>query len=117
MKLVNMKIKKKSKKELKEMDIPMAYGDGDKWPYGLEVRFEKEQIEKLPILKKFDVGDRVYVYAEATVKGIRISERSNGHKDHYVELQLESINVEPKTKKKVSDMSPKEYKEMRMGGV
>jgi len=32
-----------------------------------------------------------------------------------VELQLEKVNVEPKTKK-IKEMSPSEYKEMRMGG-
>lgn len=112
-----MKIKQKSKKELKKMEQPVAYGEGGKWPYGLEIRFEKEQIEKLPILKKFDVGDKVYVYAEATVKAVRISETSNGNKNHSVELQLEKVMVEPKQKKKIKDMTPSEYKEMRLGGV
>jgi len=115
MKLVDMKIKRKSKKERKE-SMGICYGEDDRWPYGLQLRFEKEQIEKLPTLKKHEVGDKVYVYAEATVTAVRISERSDGDKDHSVELQVEKVMVEPK-KKSVKDMSPTEYKEMRMGGV
>ena len=110
-----MKIPKKSKKELIAMEMPTTYEDNDRWPYGLQLRFEKEQIKDLPKLAKFEVGDKVYVYAEATVTAVRISERQKGRNDHSVELQLEKVNVEPKTKK-IKEMSPSEYKEMRMGG-
>ena len=89
-----MKLKKKSKIGLKKLMEPMAYGGQDEWPYGLQLCFEKEQIEKLSNLKKLKVGDSVKVSAEGNVMSIRISERQDGSDNHSIEIQLKEVGVE-----------------------
>jgi hypothetical protein len=111
--LVDMKLPKRSKEEMKKDCMPCSTEDQDRWPYGLQLRFEKDQVAKLPILTKFKIGEKVMVMAEATVTSIRMSERQGGQEDHSVELQIEKISLEPKVKKAPEKMSLKEYKEFR----
>jgi len=89
-------------------------GSSERWPYGLVLRFEKEQIDKLPSLTNYEVGDKVMVTAEATVTAIRISERQDGESDHSVELQIKKIACEPAMDKPMEQMSPKEYRKARL---
>lgn len=98
MSLTSVKLKKKSKVELKKLMEPtMGYEGQEEWPYGLQLCFEKEEIEKLPSLKKLKVGDSVKVSAEGNVMSVRISERQVGSDDHSIRIQLKEIDVE-KTK-------------------
>ena len=119
MNLVDMKLPVKSKKEMKEYNQPIAVDNQDRWPYGLQLRFETEQVEKLPVLKTFKVGDKVVVLAEATVTEVRVSEIQNtvsgteAKTRHTIELQVEQVNCEAKVKKAPEKMSPKEYRSMR----
>ena len=46
MKLVDVKLLKKTEAELKTDCQPIGYGDEDRWPYGLRISFEKEQIQR-----------------------------------------------------------------------
>ena len=113
MKLVDMKLPKRSKKELENMEAPMGMNEQDRWPYGLQIRFEKEEIKKLPSIVDKQVGDKCVIYAEATITSVRQSERRDGSKDHTIEMQIEKIDVKPKITKALKDMNPKEYKEYR----
>ena len=117
MNLVNMLLPKKTKEELKKDNVPASLGEQDRWPWGLQLRFETEQIEKLPALKTFVVGDKVIVMAEAKVTEVRMSEtQSTGEEAktrRTVELQVESIDCEKKVKKSPEKMNPKEYRNMR----
>ena len=79
------------------MEPTMGYEGQDEWPYGLQLCFEKEEIEKLSNLKKLKVGDSVKVSAEGSVMSVRISERQEGLDDHSIRIQLKEIDVE-KTK-------------------
>lgn len=120
MEMTDMKLPRKSKEEMKkEMAscMPMCEQEQDRWPYGLQLRFEKDEIAKLPALKGYKVGDKVIISAEAKVTDTRVSERTRGGEvveDHTIEMQIEKISCEPKVKKKPEEMSMKEYKEMRM---
>lgn len=114
MELVDLKLPKLSKKEL-TAECAVSPDNGDRWPWGLQIRFEKEQIEKMPGLVDFKVGDRVLIQAEACVTSIRVSERQNGKEDHTIEMQIEQIACEPKVKKALDKMSPKEYRKAREG--
>lgn len=93
--------------------------ESDRWPYGLQLRFETEEVKKLPVLKEFKVGDKVMVLAEAVITEVRSTETqtSNGKTDtrDTVELQIHKVSVTSKIDKAVKDMSPKEYKRMREG--
>lgn len=115
MKLVDMKLPKLSKKEM-EADCKSVCGpEQDRWPYGLQLRFEKEQVKKLPELAEYKVGDKVIIQAEATVTSIRMSERQNGETDHTVEMQIEQIGCVKMSGKPAETMSMKEYRKMREG--
>lgn len=111
MEMIDMKLPKKSMKEMKGM--PIDTSKQDRWPYGLQLRFEKEQIEKIPSLTNYKIGDKVLVTAEACVTSIRMSEQQGGEENHSVELQIEKIACEPSKKKEAKNMSMKEYRTAR----
>ncbi len=108
MSLTDMKLKKKSKAELKATEGSLGY---EKWPYGLEVTFEKEQIDKLPVIKTFKVGDTVNLSGIGTITRINTSEQQQEKDNYSVGLQLKKVNVHKK--KKLEEMTMPEYnKEM-----
>lgn len=107
--LVDMKMPKLSKKEMEAKCMPSPE-DQDRYPWGLQLRFEKDQIEKLPGLTNYKIGDRIVIQAEATVTSIRMSERQSGEEDHCVEMQIEKIGCEPFKKKPREEMTMSEYR-------
>jgi hypothetical protein len=109
--LIDMKLPKKTTKELKSECAPMRAGEQDRWPYGLQLRFEKEQVEKIQSLKGLVVGQKVNVAAIGCVTSVRQSERQGGGKDHSIEIQIEQANVVGI--KKPKEMGMKEFSEWR----
>jgi ribosomal protein L21E len=119
MKLASMKLPKKPKSSTDKCCEPISCGQ-DVWPYGLRLRFEKEQVAQLPSLKDYKVGDKVVITAEGTVISLRVSESQgkDGNNESYsVEIQLEDVGCEPKAKKDIKEMSPKEYRKARENGA
>jgi len=113
--LVDMKLPKKTKEELKKECLPCASNDQEQWPYGLKLSFEKEQVDKIPSLKSLNVGDKVLVQGEGSVVEVRMSERQGGEDRHSVEIQIEKVSVGLAVKKPMEKMSPKEYRMEREG--
>ena len=117
MQLTDVKLPKKTKEELKNGCSPYISDQQDRWPYGLQLRFETEQIEKMPSLKNYKIGDKIIVNAEAVVTEVRMSENQSTDKNkqfsHTVELQIQQIGCELKNKKLIEEMSPKEYRSAR----
>lgn len=116
--MVDMKLPKKSKEELKQECQPCTLGsEQDRWPYGLQLRFETEQVEKLPAMKEYKVGDKISIQATASVTEVRMSETQSTSQDKKVrwtvELQVEQIACEPYVKKPLEKMSMKEYRQAR----
>jgi len=116
MKLIDVKLPKKTKAELKSDCQPIGYGDEDRWPYGLRLDFQKEQIAKMPEVSSLKVGDTVSVSGTGKVISVRISERRGGEDDHNVEIQIEKVAVSSQSQKKLSDMSMAEYNRARNEG-
>ena len=114
MKLVDMKIPKKSKKE-REKVMTVGYDEGDKYPYGLQLRFNKDQIDKLPGMKDCKTGDTVNVVGSGKVTEVSMSESSSGRDRHNITIQIEKIDVGKK--KALSEMSMAEYNKARAAGV
>lgn len=112
MELVDLQLPKKSAKELKS-DCCVSVGTQEKYPWGLQIRFEKEQVEKIPSLTLYKVGDKVIIQAEATVSEVRMNETQSNGLSHTIEMQITGIACEPAVKKPVEKMSPKEYKKAR----
>lgn len=109
MRLIDVKLPKKTKAELKSDCQPIEYRDEDRWPYGLRISFEKEQIAKMPEVAKLKVGDTVSVSGTGKVISVRMSERRGGKDDHNVEVQLEKVGVS--LNKKLGEMNMAEYTE------
>ena len=84
-----------------------------KFPYGLKLRFEKEQINQYPALKLLDVGDKVLIDANATVVTKSMSEETEGQGYCSIEIQIEKISVEKENPKPVEQMSQAEYRILR----
>jgi glyceraldehyde-3-phosphate dehydrogenase/erythrose-4-phosphate dehydrogenase len=99
--LTDLALPKKTKKELKEDMAPSAIGsEGPKYPYGLQIRFEAEQIEKLPQLEKVKIGEDVTIEAKGEVTEIRMNEQKEGKKKYTVEIQLKKVAIQGPAGKK-----------------
>lgn len=104
MPLVDMKLPKQPKeKPLTNQSVSLGQ---DQYPYGLQLRFDREQISKLSALKDLDVGDEVFIEAKGTVTMVRMSERQDEKPDQSIEIQLKKVAVENQ------DSQKKQIKEM-----
>ena len=92
-KLVSMK---KDKTENKPMEVPASPGDSsEEYPYGLRIRLENDELEKLGFKDLPEIGKSLKVTAEAAVQSISSNESvgSKGNKK-CVELQITSMQLD-----------------------
>jgi len=97
MKMINVKLPKKTKEELKGMATPVE-AECDRWPYGLKLTFESEQVDKLPQLEKMKIGQKVNIEGIGELTSIRMNEEKEGKKRYSVEVQLHEVGCESKGK-------------------
>lgn len=113
--MIDMKLPKKTKAELKaDYGVPSSL-EQDQYPYGLRLHFESEQIKLMPSLKKYSVGDKVIIQAEGVVTSKEERAQQDREDRYSLGIQLEKISCAPKTKKKLEEMNPKEYRAEREG--
>jgi hypothetical protein len=110
MEFVSMKLEEPVESTVAE---PIEKVSRPKFPYGLRLRFEKEQLEQYPALKLLDVGDKVLIDADASVVGKSVSEDSDGGGYCSIEIQIEKISVEKENPKPVEQLSQAEYRILR----
>lgn len=113
MKMVDLKMPKKSKEQLKKEMSPIEV-ERDRWPYGMQLRFESEQVDKLPYLKKLKVGQKVMVEGMGEVSSVRMNEDKGGKQKYSVEIQLHEVGCEGKGKEKsesIGEMMGRHQKE------
>jgi hypothetical protein len=96
MKMVDLKLPKRSDKELKPTVQPEM--DGDRWPYGMRLTFDHEQVDKLPHLEKLKVGQKVSIEGIGEITSISMNERQKGKEEYRVEVQLHEVGCEAKGK-------------------
>jgi len=101
MKMVDLKLPKKTKEE-KEKEMSPIEAERDRWPYGMQLRFESEQCEKMPNLKEMKIGAKVDVAGIGEITCIRMNEKKGGKEDYSVEIQMQQIGVEGKNKSQES---------------
>jgi len=65
----------------------------EQYPYGLQLRFEQEQVAKMPKLKTFKVGDKVSVTGIGEVIELRMREEQGGKESWTVEIQIKKVDV------------------------
>lgn len=91
-KLVDMKM---SKQEAKEQNS-LSPGEEPRYPWGLRLDLGNESLDKLSMAMPA-VGDKMLVYAMATVTSIHASESEGSEKHRSVGLQVTSLAVEPES--------------------
>lgn len=92
MKLVDMKLPKKDKKNQPVL-AEAGYNEGE-YPYGLCISLRNEQIDKLGIFDDMDVDLDVVIQATGTIKGKSNREMQGGKSDKSLEIQIKSIAIE-----------------------
>lgn len=91
--LIDLKLPKKTKKELKA-DMPMtAEPDQPQYPYGSRLDFDTDQLKKIPALRGVDAGEMVSIVAKAKVVEVRVTDRDGEKKREHVELQIQEIAI------------------------
>ena len=94
MKMVDLQM---SKKEAKESTGGMAARPSDslpKYPYGTQLDFNSEILDKIPALKKMDVGEYVVVRAVAKVQTKNENNTAGEKKRFNMTLQIEQIAID-----------------------
>jgi len=96
--LIDLKIPKKTKKELKEsMAVPSL---GEEYPYGFRLSFGTEQMPKFPQLEKVKVGEKVGIQGIGEIMEVRKVDRQGDKNQFSVEIQLHKVGVKSGSSKK-----------------
>ena len=100
MKLISMKLKPKTKKQLREnMAVPME-DSGEKYPWGLSLNLESEALEKLGMsAEDVSVGDHVMIVADGEITSTSQNESTRGKKRESVGVQLTALHIGDKADK------------------
>ncbi len=99
---------------IKVDSAPAGLEEQDRWPWGLRLTFEDEQIEKIPSLLDLKAQDRLKIECEAHVVSTEaVEKQKDGKTAHRIVIQIEKIAVDPD--KKPEEMNPRQYAEMRKG--
>lgn len=89
-KLKDMKITKEEREEKQET---MAVPSMPEFPYGLNLRFDEDVIEKLGMDKLPNPGNFVMVMAKAKVESASIRKDANDKKQRSLSLQIVKMDV------------------------
>jgi hypothetical protein len=91
-KKVNMKLPKRKKDAGAEL---VEEPEGDRYPYGLEVRLEDESLNKLGMdALSNKVGSKMSIEADGVVEHASAHQRRNGKLDQSLTIQLTDISVD-----------------------
>ncbi len=110
MKLIDLKIPKMSKKDMEASVQPSTLGGGDLYPYGQRLTFESDQVEKMPGMEKYKVGEKVKIQGMGEVTSIRMNEDKDKKRRYTIEVQLHEVGCDTK------DNYDDSFKEAAEGG-
>jgi len=113
MKMVSMEKKYNKKDNMPKETIGVDMDYSEKYPYGLRIDLQKDQVDKIPELKNCKVGDMVNIMGYGKIVAVRMAEM-HGKDTHNVEIQIEKIAVDKK--KSLEQMNQKEYNDARKQG-
>lgn len=110
MKLVDMKLPKKTKKEMEDSGVT-SMEDQEEYPYGLRLRFDKNEVAKLSVLKGVQAGDMCEIVGKGKVTEVSVTDSAKGNKRHNVEIQIQQVGITPE--KEPQNMNMQEYAAFR----
>ena len=90
--------------------------DLPKYPYGLCITIETEQLDKLGIDGDCEVGDMIHLCAMAKVTSISKREKEGGDSDMRIELQITHLASENEDEEGAETMSAEARAKKRYGG-
>jgi hypothetical protein len=96
--LIDLKIPKKSKAELKKDSQPSLLDE--KYPYGFRLNFNTDLIGKFPQMEKVKIGEKVDISGIGEVMEVRKVDRQGDKNQFSVEVQLQKVGVQTKSPKK-----------------
>ena len=85
---------KLSKAEKKETESPKEISEGNEYPYGTELRFRNESIQKIKTLQNIKAGTMLNIKALGKVIEVRITDKEKGKSYESVEIQIQQISIE-----------------------
>jgi len=93
MSMVSLKLAKKKPDDSK-MPETIEPSDSETYPYGSTLRFESEQIAKIPALQEVNAGDIVTIHAVAKIREVRsVDKEGPDDKRQSIEIQVQKIEV------------------------
>ncbi len=93
MEMTDMKLPKKSEKEMKNMGMPAtSSGMQDEYPYGLRISLNNEQLAKLNI-GAHNVGDEIEIEATGSIISKSENEQQGGKAEKHLEIQIKKICI------------------------
>lgn len=96
MKLVSMRLPKKTKKEMEKQGCcsPMGMGE-DKYPWGLSINLNNESLKMLGMdpPKDLSIGDTMTIMAKVVVTSVSMRQVQSGDDDNSVGLQITDISL------------------------
>ena len=87
-----------------------------KYPYGLCITLESEQLEKLGIDCECEVGDMIHLCAMAKVTSVSSREKEGGENDLRIELQITHLASENEDEEGHESISREDRVKHRYGG-
>ncbi len=109
MKMIDLRLPKLNKKEIEKLDMP-APAIGERYPYSMKLVFESDQVEKMPDMEKYKVGEKVKIQGMGEVTSIRMNEDKDKKRRYTVEVQLHEVGCDTK------DNYDDSFKEAAEGG-
>jgi len=92
MALVDLKIPKKTQKEMEKGSM-LIESEREQYPYGARLDFNKSEVDKIKILQTIQAGAMVEIKAKAKVTSVRTDDTAKGRKRHNVEIQIHKIDI------------------------
>jgi len=89
--MIDMKL---AKEKAKKMAAPEPVGKGPRYPYGLELNLEKDQLKKLGLSTKGrKVGEKGTIVAEYEISSISERQQQSGEDSQSMSLQITKLKI------------------------
>ena len=95
MDLIDMKLPKRTKKEMRGEVVGVPGRNEERYPYGLDLCFDNDDIMKISVLKTIKAGAKVTVQAVGKVTEVRTvdTDTPNRNDRQNVEIQIQKIAI------------------------
>ena len=98
MNLIDLRLPKKTKKELKADTMPSL--SSEEYPYNFRLSFGTEQMPKFPQLEKVKIGEKVGIQGIGEIMEVRKVDRQGDKNQFSIEIQIQKIGIKSGSSKK-----------------